>query len=297
MLSSGCDVCEYRVLLPKEVRIGERATCPSLGSPDGVAPDSEAHHVSSGGGVPTDLASECGIAYKNKAAYKLVQWWLLRICSLLYSWTSPWENNMSIEFWCFLLWRLEGLWSWFPLERRHYSVRTRLAGLSTMFLVEVVSIQWPQLLELHWDFFWSGPQIQLKCIQCGEEVWGMDSSSSGSCQGPSNSPTLKLKRKHPQEWLPSSRRFLPIKISPLLIWSCMLEINDDFCCQWFLANSSNHVSILYLYQPLVSLHLFSYWFILIEATEILEGVFLLFFNIFGKHFCLNLTFDDTGICC
>uniref|UniRef100_F6GYR3 Uncharacterized protein n=1 Tax=Vitis vinifera TaxID=29760 RepID=F6GYR3_VITVI len=28
---------------------------------------------------------------------------------------------------------------------------------------------------------------------------GMDSSSSGSNQGPSNSPTLKLKRKHPQE--------------------------------------------------------------------------------------------------
>ena len=53
MLSSGCDVCEYRVLLPKEVRIGERATCPSSGSPDGVAPDSEACHVSSGGGVPT----------------------------------------------------------------------------------------------------------------------------------------------------------------------------------------------------------------------------------------------------
>ena len=28
---------------------------------------------------------------------------------------------------------------------------------------------------------------------------GMDSSSSGSSQGPSNSPTLKIKRKHPQE--------------------------------------------------------------------------------------------------
>ena len=40
------------MLLPEEVRIGERATCPSLGSPNGVAPDSEARHVSSGGGVP-----------------------------------------------------------------------------------------------------------------------------------------------------------------------------------------------------------------------------------------------------
>ena len=54
MLSSGCDVCECRVLLPEEVWIGERATCPSLGSPDGVTPDSEACHVSLGGGVPTD---------------------------------------------------------------------------------------------------------------------------------------------------------------------------------------------------------------------------------------------------
>ena len=55
MLTSGCDVRECRVLLLEEVRIGERATCPSLGSPDGVAPDSEAHHVSSGGGVLTML--------------------------------------------------------------------------------------------------------------------------------------------------------------------------------------------------------------------------------------------------
>ena len=53
MLSSGCDVCEGRVLLPEEVRIGERATCPSLGSPDGVALDSKARHVSSGRGVFT----------------------------------------------------------------------------------------------------------------------------------------------------------------------------------------------------------------------------------------------------
>ena len=52
MLSSECDVCECRVLLPEEVRIGERTMYLSLGSPDGVAPDSEAHHVSSGGGVP-----------------------------------------------------------------------------------------------------------------------------------------------------------------------------------------------------------------------------------------------------
>ena len=43
------------MLLPEGVRIGERVTCPSLGSPDGVAPDSEARHVSSGGGVPTGI--------------------------------------------------------------------------------------------------------------------------------------------------------------------------------------------------------------------------------------------------
>ena len=53
MLLSGCDARECRVLLPEGVRIGERATCPSLGSPDGVAPDSEARHMSSRGGVPT----------------------------------------------------------------------------------------------------------------------------------------------------------------------------------------------------------------------------------------------------
>ena len=49
----GCDARECRVLLPKGIRIGERATCPSLGSLDGVAPDNKACHVSSGGGVPT----------------------------------------------------------------------------------------------------------------------------------------------------------------------------------------------------------------------------------------------------
>ena len=50
MLSSGRDACECHVSLPEEVRIGERTTCPSLGSPDGVAPDTEARHVSLGGG-------------------------------------------------------------------------------------------------------------------------------------------------------------------------------------------------------------------------------------------------------
>ncbi|RVW27842.1 hypothetical protein CK203_106095 [Vitis vinifera] len=50
---AGCrnDVC--RVLLLEEVRIGKHATCPSLGSLDEVAPDSEARHVLSGEGVPT----------------------------------------------------------------------------------------------------------------------------------------------------------------------------------------------------------------------------------------------------
>ena len=40
MLSSGCDVHKCRVLLPEGVRIGERATCPLGGNPDGVDPDS-----------------------------------------------------------------------------------------------------------------------------------------------------------------------------------------------------------------------------------------------------------------
>ena len=35
------------------IRIAMRATCPTLGSPNGVASDSEVRHVSSGGGVPT----------------------------------------------------------------------------------------------------------------------------------------------------------------------------------------------------------------------------------------------------
>ena len=43
------------MLLPEGVRIGEPVMCPSLGSPDGVAPDSEARHVSSGEGVPTHM--------------------------------------------------------------------------------------------------------------------------------------------------------------------------------------------------------------------------------------------------
>ena len=33
--------------------IAKRATCPTLGSPDGVASDSKARHVSLGGGVLT----------------------------------------------------------------------------------------------------------------------------------------------------------------------------------------------------------------------------------------------------
>ena len=50
MLSSGCDVCACRVLLLEEVWIGEHATCPSLGSPDGVAPDSKVRRVIRGRG-------------------------------------------------------------------------------------------------------------------------------------------------------------------------------------------------------------------------------------------------------
>ena len=44
-----------RVLLPEGVRIGEHAMCPLGGVRMEFAPDSNAHHVSSGGGVPTHM--------------------------------------------------------------------------------------------------------------------------------------------------------------------------------------------------------------------------------------------------
>ena len=66
MLSSGCDVHEYRVLLPEGVRIGERTTCSSLGSPNGVAPDSKARHVSSGEGVSTWRAQLVKNVYRGE---------------------------------------------------------------------------------------------------------------------------------------------------------------------------------------------------------------------------------------
>ena len=59
--SSGCDICECRVLLPEEVRIGEARHVYSWGNPDEINPDENVCHVSSGdvchvwGGVPTQL--------------------------------------------------------------------------------------------------------------------------------------------------------------------------------------------------------------------------------------------------
>ena len=75
------------MLLPEGVRIGERATCPlgesgwsliriamratcpTLGSPDEVAPDSEARHMSSRGGVPIgrseNLSNPCACRANN----------------------------------------------------------------------------------------------------------------------------------------------------------------------------------------------------------------------------------------
>ena len=52
MLSSRCDDCECRVLLPKGVWIGERATYP-LRESGWSCSDSDARSVSSGEGVPT----------------------------------------------------------------------------------------------------------------------------------------------------------------------------------------------------------------------------------------------------
>ena len=54
--SSGCDVCECRVLLPKEVRIGEARHVSSWGNPDRNmchVSSGNVRHASSGGGVPT----------------------------------------------------------------------------------------------------------------------------------------------------------------------------------------------------------------------------------------------------
>ena len=51
--SSGCDICECRVPLPEGVRIWEARHVSSWGDPDGVDPDKNVCHVSSGGGVHT----------------------------------------------------------------------------------------------------------------------------------------------------------------------------------------------------------------------------------------------------
>ena len=51
--SSGCYVCECRVPLLEEVRIGEARHVYSWENPDGGNPNENACHVSSGGGVPT----------------------------------------------------------------------------------------------------------------------------------------------------------------------------------------------------------------------------------------------------
>ena len=51
--SSGCDVCECRLLLLEGVQIGEARHVSSWGNPDEADPDRNLCHVSSGGGVPT----------------------------------------------------------------------------------------------------------------------------------------------------------------------------------------------------------------------------------------------------
>ena len=59
--SSGCDICECRVLLSGKVRIGEARHVYSWRNPDGGNPDENTCyvssgnvcHVASGGGVPT----------------------------------------------------------------------------------------------------------------------------------------------------------------------------------------------------------------------------------------------------
>ena len=52
--SSGCNVCECRVPLPKGVQIGEARHVSSWGDPNGADPTRNACHVSSGEEVPTD---------------------------------------------------------------------------------------------------------------------------------------------------------------------------------------------------------------------------------------------------
>ena len=62
MLSSGCDDRKCRVLLPKGVRIGERAACILLGNPDGVSLDGSLHHAHTDD-HPCDVSSSLDIPH------------------------------------------------------------------------------------------------------------------------------------------------------------------------------------------------------------------------------------------
>ena len=102
------------MLLPEGVRIGERATCLSLGSPDGVSPDSEARHESSGGWVPTPEGCIIQLQFiKKHSSLTMVQlhfFWnpICSMSSVPYSpqpTTSLTSNGATVSFlveWCLL---------------------------------------------------------------------------------------------------------------------------------------------------------------------------------------------------
>ena len=62
--SSGCEICECRVLLPEEVRIGEASHVYSWGNPDRGNPDENTCHVSSG--------NVCHVASGGRSPYNHV---------------------------------------------------------------------------------------------------------------------------------------------------------------------------------------------------------------------------------
>ena len=67
------------MLLPEGVRIGERAMCPSLGNLGGVAPDSEACHVSTSGS-PDGVAPDSEACHVSTSGDRSLQaaWVLAR---------------------------------------------------------------------------------------------------------------------------------------------------------------------------------------------------------------------------
>ena len=86
------------MLLLEEVRIGERATCPSLGSPDGVALDSGARHVSSGGRSPYNAPLlTCQFCPGRMSGLKMIVFETeVTFCAHWATWCAEAKRNKSI---------------------------------------------------------------------------------------------------------------------------------------------------------------------------------------------------------